>query len=150
MPWIIVLTKFKKEIVWAIIIICALLFYFYVIKKSDQQKAINKIKVDKSKVTISNSDAALIADNLLQAMNGWGTDENAIINSLVTLNGDDLLLVIKAFGTKQYGITGEITNWTQKQLWGEELNLMGWLKQELSDSTMITIKALFDKYSIPF
>lgn len=70
--------------------------------------------------------AAVIADMQQQAMTGvTETDEQALFNQLIDLNGWQLVMVANAFGVRDYpGFFGGPT----------PLNLFGWYDQELSQN----------------
>jgi hypothetical protein len=100
--------------------------------------------IQKENLTISPSDAALFANTLYGAMLDFGTDEKTIYNVIGKISTkDDMLLVIKAFGMKQY-LWG-----TRTALIGQNYNLLGWLRFELSDREIAKIKAKFDQWGIP-
>ena len=100
--------------------------------------------IQKENLTISPSDAALFANTLYGAMLDFGTDEKTIYNIVEKISTkDDMLLVIKAFGMKQY-LWG-----TRTGLIGQNYNLLGWLRFELSDKEIAKIKAKFDQWGIP-
>ncbi|WP_291856913.1 hypothetical protein [Marinilabilia sp.] len=100
--------------------------------------------IQKENLTISPSDAALFANTLYGAMLDFGTDEKTIYNIIGKISTkDDMLLVIKAFGMKQY-LWG-----TRTALIGQNYNLLGWLRFELSDREIAKIKAKFDQWGIP-
>ncbi len=100
--------------------------------------------IQKENLSITTSDAALYANTLYGAMLGFGTDEKTIYSTLDKITTkDDMLLVIKSFGMKQY-LWG-----TRAALIGQDYNLVGWLRFELSDSEIAQIKPKFDKWGIP-
>jgi hypothetical protein len=100
--------------------------------------------IQKENLTISPSDAALFANTLYGAMLDFGTDEKTIYNIIEKISSkDDMLLVIKAFGMKQY-LWG-----TRTALIGQNYNLLGWLRFELSDREIAKIKGKFDQWGIP-
>ena len=95
-------------------------------------------------LTISTSDAALFANTLYGAMLSFGTDEKAIFSIMHKITTkDDMLLIIKAFGMKQY-------LWGARAAFiGQDYNLIGWLKFELSDKDIAKIKPKFNSWGIP-
>jgi hypothetical protein len=100
--------------------------------------------INKQNLSISVSDAALFANTLYGAMLDFGTDEKTIYSTINKIQSkDDMLLVIKAFGMKQY-LWG-----TRAALIGQNYNLIGWLKFELSDGDISKIKSKFDQWGIP-
>jgi hypothetical protein len=101
-------------------------------------------------LTITQGDAILISQQLLSAMNQFGTDEKTIIGSLSKLNKDDLTLVIKTFGVKSYDGQHLPSDPLAKYLYSSDLNLQGWLKAELGGKDLEQVKAIFYKNNIPF
>ena len=100
--------------------------------------------IQKENLTISLSDAALFANTLYGAMLDFGTDEKTIYSIMDKISTkDDMLLVIKAFGMKQY-LWG-----TRVALIGQNYNLLGWLRFELSDREIAKIKPKLDQWGIP-
>ena len=100
--------------------------------------------INKENLTITTSDAALFANTLYGAMLDFGTDEATIYSTIDKINTkDDMLLVIKAFGMKQY-LWG-----TRASFMGQDYNLLGWLRFELDDKEIARIKPKFDEWGIP-
>lgn len=97
-------------------------------------------------ITLTSGQALTIANNLLTAMHGYGTDETAIINNLSRCETKkDLLLVIEKFGTHKYFAVGSMFGL------GKEKDLVGWLKAELTTKELAAVKAnIFDKLNVPF
>lgn len=100
--------------------------------------------IQKNNLTITTSDAALFANTLYGAMQDIGTDEETIYSTIEKINTkDDMLLVIKAFGMKKY-------LWGARDPWfGQEYNLIGWLRSELSNKEVAKIKPKFDEWGLP-
>jgi hypothetical protein len=100
--------------------------------------------IQKENLTITPSDAALFANTLYGAMLDIGTDEKVIYSTIDKINTkDDMLLVIKAFGMKQY-------LWGARAAFlGQDYNLIGWLSFELNDKEIAIIKPKFDNWGIP-
>ena len=100
--------------------------------------------IQKENLTITPSDAALYANTLYGAMLDIGTDEKVIYSTIDKINSkDDMLLVIKAFGMKQY-------LWGARAAFlGQDYNLIGWLSFELNDKEIAIIKPKFDNWGIP-
>jgi hypothetical protein len=100
--------------------------------------------IQRENLTITPSDAALFANTLYGAMLDVGTDEKMIYGIIDKINTkDDMLLVIKTFGMKQYmfGVRAPYI--------GENYNLIGWLSFELEDDEIAIIKPKFDTWGIP-
>ena len=100
--------------------------------------------IETKNLTITPSDAALFANTLYGAMLDFGTDEKTIYSTIDKIaTKDDMLLVIKAFGMKQY-LWG-----TRAAFIGQDYNLVGWLRFELSEGELAKIKPKFDQWGIP-
>jgi hypothetical protein len=100
--------------------------------------------IQKENLTITTSDAALFANTLYGAMLDFGTDEATIFNTMEKIKTkDDMLLVIKTFGMKMY-LWG-----TRAAFLGQDYNLIGWFRFELSDKDIEKIKVKFDQWGIP-
>lgn len=100
--------------------------------------------IQKENLTISPSTAALYANTLYGAMLDFGTKEKIIYGVVDKINTkDDMLLVIKVFGMKQY-LWG-----TRAAFLGQDFNLIGWLRFELEDDEIAIIKPKFDYWGIP-
>lgn len=100
--------------------------------------------IESNNLTISASDAALYANTLYGAMLDFGTDEETIFNTINKIRTkDDMLLVIRAFGMKQY-LWG-----TRASFLGQDYNLIGWLRFELDDDDIAKIQPKFDEWGIP-
>lgn len=100
--------------------------------------------IKRENLSITPSDAALYANTLYGAMQNFGTDEKTIYNTIDKLRSkDDLLLVIKAFGMKKYFVGA------REPMFGQEYNLIGWLRQELNENEIARIKPKFDQWGIP-
>lgn len=142
--------KYKKPlIVLAVILAIAGIIYFWK-RKSDSQKAIGDLKVNKDNLTITENQAIIIAENLLAAMNQYGTNEKVIIENLKTLRKDDILLVMKAFGVRPYNGAGLATRGYEKKFFATDLNLVGWLQEELEGDDLDQVANIFLNNQIPF
>ena len=147
--------KINNPIMWVgIAFIGSILFYKIYSKwaagaeQRTLQKALDNVtKVDSSKLTITQSEAVIIADRLLVAMDGMGTDEKIIMNLLIdnVRTNDDLKLIVKTFGLKEYGTTG-LPYWGS----GTPLDLSGWIRKEMSGSNLTKLQTRFAQAGIPF
>jgi len=152
---------FKKY--WFVLVVIVVVIALYVaIKKgvlnlfwstvSPEEKLVaelDKLEYDPTKLTIAQSDAILISQQLLASMDQFGTDGKTIITLLDGLNRDDLLFVIKIFGIHQYNGFGE-ASFIDEFIYSQTLNLPGWLKAELSGKELEHVAALFANFKIPF
>ncbi len=110
--------------------------------------SVDAISVDTTKLSLTEVELMLKADQLYEAMNGVGTDfsgATGIMSVLGSLNNkSDLEMVIKDFGVHPYilsGSQGAILDF----LFGTSLNLVGWLTNECSDSQLTKINAEFTR-----
>lgn len=147
--------NYPRLFVWLVIIfliVVVVAYYLYRKNKTTAttQKSIDGISVDKTSLTITDSQATVIAENLLGAMNRYGTDEQTIINNLKTLKKDDILLVMKKFGVRPYNGNALATRSYEKQFFSTDLDLIGWLKEELDGEDLNEVSNIFLNAQIPF
>ena len=111
---------------------------------TDLQKVISDTKVDTTKTTITEMQALDFANRLFLAMDSNGTDETVIKSILIDRNlaADDIKLIVKKFGIKPYGISGSPSVWSFGTK--RDLDLMGWLCEELSESWLKQIRPKFN------
>lgn len=146
------MTKNFKYMVWlaALIVLVIIFFSFRKKSKEDESNPTDDISVDPNNTTLSNNEAIVIAENLLAAMNQYGTDEQAIIDNLEGLTKDDLLLVMKKFGNKPYNGSGLAERGYEIALFSQSLNLIGWLRRELEGDWLNQAKQIFTSNGITF
>ncbi len=139
-----------KAMVWLAALIALLVIFFSLRKKKkdEQEPATDDLQVDPTQTTISENEAIVISENLLAAMNRYGTDERAVLENLEGLNQNDLLLVIKKFGSKPYNGAGLATRGYEIALFAQNLNLIGWLRRELDGSTLSAVQEMFNANGI--
>lgn len=70
--------------------------------------------------------AKIIADQQESAMQGFGTDESALFDPLIGLNGWQLAIIFDEFGIRSYSST----------FGTEDMNIFQWYDQELSDQCL--------------
>jgi len=88
------------------------------------------------------STATTYANRLYNAMKGVGTDEDTVVSTIESLkSAGELKMVCSAFGTQKY------TTWSLQTVYGD---LVTWLKDELSGSTLKRVKAVFNKFNVAF
>lgn len=108
-------------------------------------------KLNTNNTTISKGDAIIISQNLLNAMDQWGTDSAAIIDNLNRCKTKgDLNLVIQTFGVKPYDGVGLTDTFLSRLVYRLMKNLNGWLRAELSGSDLREVQAIFDRLGVPF
>jgi hypothetical protein len=152
---------FKKYWFVLVIVVVVIALYIAIRKgvtdmfsgKSDEQKLaeeeLGKLEYNAKNLTVTTSDAILIAQQLLSAMDQYGTDEKTIVDLLDGLNRDDLMFLIKIFGIKKYNGVGEAMG-LDSFIYAQNLNLAGWLKSELSGKELDKVAAMFANFKIPF
>jgi hypothetical protein len=120
--------------------------------KREFSRDLKSMRISRNNLSYGESDYNLMVQDLLAAMDGSGTRESTII-SLFTqpgMNKDDILHLIKIFGIRDYGNTGK-PGWWSRNLWGKQpLNLIGWMKEEMSESELEKVREVFRKNQIPF
>jgi hypothetical protein len=97
-----------------------------------------------SKLSITQAQGAQIAQNMFEAMNRFGTDEDTLFDSVTPLNSEDLKLVVKIFGLRSYFGHG------YGAILGQDKSLQGWLKAELSGKNLEDMQALFLERGLAF
>jgi L-fucose mutarotase/ribose pyranase (RbsD/FucU family) len=120
-------------------------------KKIKARKAegdLNKVltdstKTDNSKLTITEIQAQDFANKLHTAMASNGTDESQIKAILIdkNLSNDDIKLIVRKFGLKDYGFFGDPT-WVSRSF-AEKLDLMGWLRKEVGGGLLSQLQSKF-------
>lgn len=111
---------------------------------------ISDLNYSTSNLNYSTDQLKLICENLLAAMDKYGTDVSSILSNLSDLNQDELIYIISYFGYKPYNDVGLATTWADINLFSTNKNLIGWLKAELSGNALSEVKAIFDNLNIPF
>lgn len=105
--------------------------------------SIATMTIASNNLTINVDEAGLMAQSLYNAMQGFGTQEDVIYSVFERIKTrDDLLLVIKRFGLRKN------LNGTRAAFIGRDINLIGWLKEDLKESELAKIKPVFDKFAI--
>lgn len=118
---------------------------------TEMTEELGSLNINKSNTTLSEGEATMIAQNLLEAMNMFGTDEDAIIDGLSKAQtADDLYLIIKKFGIKPYDGLGLSDTWLSNKVAAVMKNLSGWLREELSGSSLTKVKKIYSDLGVPF
>ena len=155
--------KYPRVIITGALIVISAIIIFLVIRwvkrmsftsnigktKEELEKELNKINISAGNLTISQGEAIIIAQNLLSAMDRWGTDEDAIISNLNRAKTkDDLLLIIQKFGVKPYDGWGLSDTFLSNKLAAVMKNLNGWLRAELSGESLKKVEEIYDKLGL--
>jgi hypothetical protein len=120
--------------------------------QADMQKSVDSININSFDLTIDQDTATMIANNLLDAMNRIGCDDQAIIDNLnICQSQADLELVVKTFGVKPFdGFLA--TTWIGIHLLSAPKDLAGWIrgKDSISSKNLATIQGIFANLNVPF
>lgn len=106
---------------------------------------LSKLQINTKNLTYGQSVYGTMAQKIFLALDQQfsynGTDVFSVLNSMRTY--DDLLMLIKTFGIRRYGM---ITI-----LWmGDDLNLIGWLTNKLNTADKEKAGTLFRSFGVPF
>lgn len=156
--------KKPKLVIYGTITVLAGIAVFVVVRKIRQSRAARYTaastkagmeeelsKLNTADTTITKGDAIIIAQNLLNAMDQVGTDEQAIIDNLSRAKTKgDLNLIIQTFGVKPYDGTGLTDTFLSRLVYRLMKNLNGWLRAELSGRNLAAVKAIFDNLGVSF
>jgi hypothetical protein len=111
---------------------------------------LSNLDINSGALTISPEDAIIIVNNLVVAMDWFGTDDQAVIDNIARCQTkDDLMLVIRTFGIKLYSGLGLAQNWFER-LYSTPKDLTGWIRAEMSGAHLAQVKAMFDNLGVPF
>ena len=98
-----------------------------------------QLEVNESNLSYSEAEFELFADQLESAMDGAGTDEEAVYHVFEQMDtADDLKQLIKSFGTRDYGITNKAQN------------LLQWLRDEMDVEELVPIQTIFNNLEVAF
>jgi hypothetical protein len=113
---------------------------------------LNSITIREGNLSISEGEAVIISQNLLNAMDRIGTDEDSIVDNISKVNTkEDLLLIIQKFGIKPYDGWGLADTFLSTKLAATMKNLTGWIRAEkLSTANLNKVKAVYDSVGVPF
>lgn len=107
-----------------------------------KKKAMDLLDTNISTGKLNETQVKEAAEKLFEAMDGVGTDLTTIKKILIDDNPTtmDIINISTAFGNREYGTFGS-------PFWGngEPLNLIGWLKKEIS-----SITTLYDQLRVKF
>jgi hypothetical protein len=132
-----------------IVVIAAGLYFLFKKKKTDaSQAAVDSVNVNSNKLSFTTAELQFKTSELLDAMNQYGTDFDTIISVLKSLRtSDDLLYIVKAFGTKPYYLTGLGDGILSRYMSTDE-NLIGWFHEELGIGELAQVQAQFDRLGV--
>lgn len=121
--------------------------FFFGGKGANQEHLDERLVKDGSVPTITDGSAVVLANDLLRAMDRYGTDEDAITAVLMKINGAaDLAKVHNAFGLQPYdAVMGIKPPTLLGRKLAESLTLQQWLSEELSDKEFAPWKLLYEQ-----
>lgn len=97
-----------------------------------------QLDIEEENLSYSVPEFELFADQLESAMQGLGTDESAVYHVFNQMNtSDDLKQLIKSFGVRELG-------------WSGEKNLLQWLRAEMNVDDLIPIQTIFNNAGVAF
>jgi hypothetical protein len=101
---------------------------------------------NRSQTSLNEDEITMVTAGIYDAMNRIGTREQDIIDLITPLNSEDLKCVVKEFGLRRYDpLFG-----TGSMVLGATKSLQGWLKSELSGSSLYTVQTMFAERNIIF
>ncbi|CAA0231116.1 hypothetical protein [Tenacibaculum maritimum] len=135
------LKKYFLPLLGGVLLLLLLIYVF--IKKPFSglfNQGIDYNELDDSGAVISDTLATSIAESLHKSMSRWfGTDESYIFDVLTNIRIEDFNKVYNAFGQRPYL---EIFGVSTTEYFGENIDLFGWLKYELSPSEFSRLRDL--------
>lgn len=105
---------------------------------------VDQTVLDESGALISDIRANSIAEALYNSMNQLGTDEAVIFESFKGLNDGDFAKVYNAFGLRPF--IEFIGVGTDDNMLGVNMDLIGWLKHDLTSSEYISLRRAFPSF----
>jgi hypothetical protein len=138
---------FYKTVFYTALAVGGGYFIYRQIKGSTKDPAGNNIgnlQINTAKLSYSPSEYSLMAQKLFLSMDRIGYNDTDIFSVLNAMrNRDDLLMLVKSFGIKRYGIVTSL-------FFGTDLNLFGWLSEELSSNDKVRAGAVIRALGVPF
>lgn len=141
--------KFIENNIKAILYLGGLLmlvYYFFFKGKFD----FNKIDLNKSKLSQDESYLKNIALKQFEYMDGMMTDTDSLFLDLQGLNSDDLKFIYNQFSTHKYKWFGSPADALGAMGLGENLDLFGWYRAELSDNELSKMRQNWSKTGLSF
>lgn len=118
---------------------------------TEMGEELGDLNIKNSNVTLTDGEATLISQNLFEAMNRWGTDDQAVIDNIGRAKTrDDLYLIIQKFGIKPYDGLGLADTWLSRQVAAVMKNLSGWIRAEMSGRNLQKVEEMYNKLGVPF
>lgn len=136
--------KFIKDnallVIGVLILIFLLLNHFKIVLGGLFNQGLNYNNLDSSKSNLSDTQARALAEQLHKSMTTWrGTDEDSIYRIFMGLSVDDFNKIYNFFGVRPYM---ELFGVATTEYLGENIDLFGWLKYELTYSEYKKLESL--------
>lgn len=110
--------------------------------ENDVAEVLNNSAPDGStRPNITDAEASSIAQTQLMAMEGFGTDESELFDTLQGLNGKALQLVYRKFGLNPGWGGGYWPSWAG----GYNMDLFGWYRMELDEEELAKMSTIWAK-----
>ena len=121
-------------------------------EKREFKSQLNQMKIDRNRLNFDETSYNLMLQDLIAAMDGTGTRESTVVSIFThpNMGRDDILHLIHKFGIRDYGNTGKPGWWSRNVFGKSPLNLIGWMKEEMTEKELRKIKLVFKKNNIPF
>lgn len=140
----------KKVAIWTgvvvvFVIICFMIYYVYKNYKSRQAVRDEKKAIIHSDLSFDDSDYSRMADELYEAMNGFGTKSPTIFSVLNVLR--------TASDWHQLFVSFDVRSSTGNWAWWnpfKDKNLTNWLEYELSADELGNVRVILHNIQIPF
>lgn len=114
--------------------------FLFSIFKSDkpQGTTLNSDSVADGSDLYTGFNAEFYAKQLFDEMRDWETSHEPVMNILRQMNGSELIATYNAFGKPKYFMGQEAA------FFGNDLDLIGWLKAELSPADLTEARNIFE------
>jgi hypothetical protein len=116
---------------------------------SASSKVPAKVPVRKSELSKSMGELNADTEKILHAMDQYGTDEETIFKTFESLNDQDINYIYNQFGKVKYTASSGLISLDGNL--GKEMDLQGWLKEELSSSGKYSydeLKSMFEEKGV--
>lgn len=129
----------------AIVVIVIISQIVKLLKKQDSLTRGARRDTDKSQLSYSDTEYKIMAENLFEAMNGYGTDENSIYTTLSKLkSAADWYRLIDVYGVREH------SNSAYAGFWSFTGNLIESLNNELSSSEKARVSSILASIGVVF
>lgn len=129
----------------AIVVIVIITQIVKLLKKQDSLTRGARRDTDRGKLNYADTDYRTMAENLFEAMNGAGTDEDSIYTTLSKLKSEaDWYRLVDVYGVR------ELSNSAYMGFWSFKGNLIESLNKELSSSEKARVSSILASIGVVF